>query len=443
MALIVSILSFMMDPGSWGSGKTLFSAMFNPIYLPQLLFRTSLAMVLGAAAALIVVAWHSNAAERAKVTAFVATIGGVAVLNGLVALLIEKWPRACAGWVLLLQMILDLAALSVLLYLSGGCNNPFSALLYLHAALGPLLLRRRLSGVYLLAMCTAMTFVCLNSTPTLHAGNNSALLHKATLAAELSLIVIIWGLVQWFSTSFSHLRSEFAALQRQRQRTDHLRALGAMSASFSHEFSTPLNTAKVRLDRLQRRRPELVEDLDLIASQDALEQCEDTIRGLFGADLQAGDLKFDEVDLAELVQQVCSRWQLGRDDADISFASRQGNTPLICNVPQVVLARSIIDVLDNALDASKGDRAAIEVEVAVEAQHVTVSISDRGSGVPKMVKDQLGKPFLSTRAEGLGLGLYTVHSLMEALGGALCVSDRPFGGATIKLMLPIRIGAPI
>lgn len=61
MALIVSILSFMMDPGSWQSDRTLLSGMFNPVYLPQLAFRTPLAMLLAGAFALVVVRWRASA----------------------------------------------------------------------------------------------------------------------------------------------------------------------------------------------------------------------------------------------------------------------------------------------------------------------------------------------------------------------------------------------
>ena len=53
MALIVSILSFMMDPGSWRSDKSLLSGMLNPVYLPQLAFRTPLAMVMAGAFGLL------------------------------------------------------------------------------------------------------------------------------------------------------------------------------------------------------------------------------------------------------------------------------------------------------------------------------------------------------------------------------------------------------
>lgn len=57
MALIVSILGFMMDPGSWQSDRTLWSGMLNPAYLPQLAFRTPLAMVMAGAFGLAALPW--------------------------------------------------------------------------------------------------------------------------------------------------------------------------------------------------------------------------------------------------------------------------------------------------------------------------------------------------------------------------------------------------
>jgi mono/diheme cytochrome c family protein len=60
MALIVSILGFMMDPGSWQTDRTLFSGMFNPVYLPQLAFRTPLAMVMAGTFGLVILLWATE-----------------------------------------------------------------------------------------------------------------------------------------------------------------------------------------------------------------------------------------------------------------------------------------------------------------------------------------------------------------------------------------------
>jgi mono/diheme cytochrome c family protein len=57
MAIIVAILGFMMDPGSWAEKKTLFSGFTNPLYLPQLVFRTSVAMMMAGTVALLITAY--------------------------------------------------------------------------------------------------------------------------------------------------------------------------------------------------------------------------------------------------------------------------------------------------------------------------------------------------------------------------------------------------
>lgn len=57
MAIIVAILGFMMDPGSWRTERSLFSGVLNPIYLPQLAFRTPLAMIMAGAFAMAILVW--------------------------------------------------------------------------------------------------------------------------------------------------------------------------------------------------------------------------------------------------------------------------------------------------------------------------------------------------------------------------------------------------
>ena len=70
MAIIVSILGFMMDPGNWLKDKSLISGLDNPLYLPQLLYRTPLAMVLGGCFGLFLVAVYTKKADSHRITAF-------------------------------------------------------------------------------------------------------------------------------------------------------------------------------------------------------------------------------------------------------------------------------------------------------------------------------------------------------------------------------------
>jgi hypothetical protein len=163
MALIVSILGFMMDPGAWRTTKTLFSGMFNPMYLPQLAFRTPLAMVMAGAFGLVVLLWATEKGSELRANAVRAlaywtlawtvpcVAGGAwyahvvptAMKSNLpVALLtqaLERWSHA-ALWVL------GGASLTIALVMAWGAARPRSMRLW--AMLIPAVLSIVLIGTF-------------------------------------------------------------------------------------------------------------------------------------------------------------------------------------------------------------------------------------------------------------------------------------------------------
>ena len=94
-----------------------------------------------------------------------------------------------------------------------------------------------------------------------------------------------------------------------------------------------------------------------------------------------------------------------------------------------------MNLLDNAIQSSNGE-APIDVTLSGNLTHVDLSVSDRGSGWPAIVKNHQGEPFVTTKEDGVGLGLYFVHSLAEAIGAELHLEDRESGGATARISLP-------
>jgi len=65
-------------------------------------------------------------------------------------------------------------------------------------------------------------------------------------------------------------------------------------------------------------------------------------------------------------------------------------------------------------------------------------VLDRGEGWPDVVRHHLGEPFVTTKPDGVGLGLYYVYNLAAAIGARLHLVDRPDGGAIAQLSLPLR-----
>ena len=344
---------------------------------------------------------------------------------------------------LLIQMIVDLVALGVTLTLTQGCANPLSALIYMHAALGPLLLAGKRSLVYLAAICLSLALYCLQSQPAFHGMHGRPLPHTVSLVAQILAVFVIWGITTWLSSTMVRLRLDLDRARQHRQRSDQLKALGAMAASFTHEFATPLNTAKMRLERLERSASKAdSQKSDLTAAMAAIEQCESVMRGLFGSELQAGTVRLEYVELTEFVRGLCDSWQKHSSaKAKLQFQSSELGSPLVSYVPRMALARSLIDLLDNALESTsvEADTVAtpeIDVTLSMDCGRAVIEVSDRGCGLPNFVRERVGEPFVSTHATGTGLGLYTANALMEALGGALFVRDRERGGTVVTMTFP-------
>lgn len=220
-------------------------------------------------------------------------------------------------------------------------------------------------------------------------------------------------------------------MQGRQSRQDKLRAVGALAAGFSHRFATPLNTVQMRLDRLARRS-RLEEDADLEAALQATDQCEHVLRRMAGAPLVASELRLDPADVGRLVRRVCEQWSDETRAVDVEIDD--GVPP--CPLPELAFTQSLLNLLDNAAEAmAAGGRVQVRVRRA-EASLVAVSVLDRGVGWPASVRTELSQPFVTTRDDGVGLGLFNAASLAEALGGRLELLDRDGGGAEATLVVP-------
>lgn len=370
-------------------------------------------------------------------------VGAVTLLIGANVLL--SFGRLYERVPLLLQMLMDLGVLGYTLGMTQGCANPLSSLVYMHAVLGPLLLSGRQGLVYLGAIGLSVSYYCLNSQPAFHGMHGRPLPHAVSLLGQLLVVIVIWSLTSSLSARLRLLGLSLERAREQCQRADHLRALGAMAASFTHEFATPLNTAKMRLERLRRRDVGGGECSgqtpgDIAAALTAVEQCEAVMRSMFGAELQAGNVRFEEVNIASFVKKVCESWSSQNQELQVATQVDEAAEAIHCRLPKLALARSLMDLLDNAGEASAGRTGPVDVDISSSSGFVTIAVSDNGDGVPQFIRDRIGQAFVSSRPDGTGLGLYTARSLAEALGGSLEVADRSSGGTVVSLTLRLDQG---
>ena len=112
-------------------------------------------------------------------------------------------------------------------------------------------------------------------------------------------------------------------------------------------------------------------------------------------------------------------------------------TEILADMDPAVFDTVVTHLLDNAIEAAGTERP-VRLRVGREGARVLVDIIDSGPGMtPAFVRDQLFRPFRTSKRQGSGIGAYQARALLRAASGDLMVLSRPGGGTTMRLLLPL------
>ncbi len=228
-----------------------------------------------------------------------------------------------------------------------------------------------------------------------------------------------------------------------------LTTMGQLTASITHEITQPLGgilmQAQASLKFLDRPTPDLPEVRACMVQivDDALRASEILKRLRNFA--RRGERRSEPIDLNDLVQATAR--VIRRDLAQYGAHLETRLEPRLPKVrgDRVELQQVLINlVLNSAHATAQADvaRRAIVVSTAREGPgRIRLSVSDDGPGLGDADVEHLFQPFVTTKAEGMGLGLAIVRSIVEAHGGAIEARNNAEGGATFAARLPaIRDG---
>jgi len=107
----------------------------------------------------------------------------------------------------------------------------------------------------------------------------------------------------------------------------------------------------------------------------------------------------------------------------------------------VQLQQVVLNLTRNAVDAMRDSRTGKDrgIEVVTERTEtggVRIGVADHGPGVPRQLGDNIFHPFVTTKREGLGVGLAISRTIVQSYGGSLAYRDNPAGGAIFVVELP-------
>lgn len=403
----------------------------------------------------LLVARHAFALEFPL--ALCLSVVGVSAASNLLSAHVFPRTKRLSETEALLTLLFDTTQLALLLFLTGGMNNPFGLLLIAPVTIAATALTLRsvliLGGAaVVLASLLAFTFEPLRT----EAGEPLLLPDLFRFGFWIALVIGI-AFIGLYSRSVAAekqaltqaLMATSMALAREQKLTD----LGGVVAAAAHELGTPLATIKLvsseLIDALDD--PDLADDARLIREQ--ADRCRAILRSMG----QAGkdDLHLRHAPLQAVVEEAAGP-HADRGKAVRFDALSESRMPEIQRRPEIV--HGLRNLIQNAVDFAE---AQVWVEADWTDSQVTLRVIDDGPGYPPYLLGRIGEPYLRDRPgdgasdgprdlsrpeyEGMGLGLFIAKTLLERSGARVAFRNctdrnrpRAFVGERCGAMAEVR-----
>jgi two-component system sensor histidine kinase PilS (NtrC family) len=247
--------------------------------------------------------------------------------------------------------------------------------------------------------------------------------------------------------------TEVVAMEAELRRSERLAAVGELSASIAHEIRNPLAAISGSVQILRGRRGSLGGDesrrlMDIVLRE--IDRLDHLITDFLHYARQRPPT-FQALGVAEVVSEVVEMFRAdGSAGADVRVdvepglrvhadpdQLRQALWNLVLNASQAMPDGGPLEISARALQAPQGGGAGgrNDAEGGRKVGGVEICVADRGLGIPADVRERIFDPFFTTRRGGSGLGLATVHRIVEAHAGSIRVEARPGGGTRVCLRL--------
>lgn len=235
-------------------------------------------------------------------------------------------------------------------------------------------------------------------------------------------------------------------LQELRSRLSHvsrLSEMGQMASALAHEVNQPLTAATnylgalhMLLGREQATVPDRVGAVIAnIAAQ--IERASQIVHRLRDFVKKTEPTQGAE-DVVKLVEEASALALIGAKDLGIKVRlhAPSGLSPAL--VDKVQIQQVIVNLMRNAVEAMEsGERRELSISLGTaERDRIEIAVADTGPGIAPKIAERLFQPFVTTKSNGMGVGLSICRSIVEGHGGRLDVSPNPGGGTVFRFTVP-------
>ena len=225
---------------------------------------------------------------------------------------------------------------------------------------------------------------------------------------------------------------------------DRLAAMGQLTASLAHELHQPLGAilrnseaAKMLLASGRPVNDELKEIVEDILKDDR--RAAEIIRRMRTL-LRKRELNNEPVDLNDVVRETVDFIVPAAMVKGVRLETDLKASPSIVTGDRVHLQQVLLNLVLNGLDAMIDTPTAerrLNVATSTIKGQIAVAVRDKGAGIAPGAIGEMFEPFVTTKTEGMGMGLSIARSIIEAHRGKIHAENNPDKGATVRFTIPI------
>ena len=343
------------------------------------------------------------------------------------------------------HLLADASILVIVLLNTGGANNPLiSYLLVLLAITATILPRSYVSAFALtsIAIYTSFLILDLQSERELISSGTGHNMQQH-LVGMWAIFLVSAILIALFVTQMANaikIREINLAQARENEiRNEQLVAIGTLAAGTAHALGTPLSTMAVLLTELDKLNEDQLKGEEVKSDISTLKQqvlrCKHSLTQLTRYYNKDNPEIQEEVLLEDFIDDIKEYLSNVHPSSSLSFESDcPTDTRILSNLN---LRHALINIIENSIKAASSHVSIRFGFYGTQPSEIEISIIDDGAGIPTEVMESLGEPFISTRRESMGLGIFLANASITQLGGQIEMFNLKLGGAKTSIRLPM------
>ena len=242
------------------------------------------------------------------------------------------------------------------------------------------------------------------------------------------------------AAAFNDMLDRLEGAQRAVVRSEKLALAGMLAARVAHDIRNPLSSLKMQAQLLRSRVSGEDAQAMIGAVLHDVEQVESVVRGLLEL-AKPGEVNARSTELNGAVREVLEYMRLQLNHSKVTLS-----VDLHPSLPPIPLDRqrfkqALLNVITNALEAMPGGGTLQVTTGQRDTETVLLTVCDDGIGVDPAILSNVFDPFVSSKREGVGLGLVNTKSIVESHGGTVRLTPREPRGTCVSISLPVRTAA--